>query len=138
MSAHYFQSSSSATSHTSHPSCDPALPISCAGGDHNPPGNDLVAAGLLTFPKAARRGPRRRGRNVHTSTLYRWATKGIRNIRLEVLDTPSGLCTSEPAIKRFFSRLTAARNLPRQRPQPPRDEKQHEAIEAELNRRFGI
>jgi len=137
VSAYYSESSSSVSA--SQPSCDPTPPIYSVGGDRNPPGNDLVAEGLITFSKAARLCPcRRRGRNVHTSTLYRWATRGIRGVHLEVLDTPSGLCTSEPAIKRFFAKLTVARNLPSQRPQPPRDEKQHEAIEAELNRRFGI
>lgn|GEM_PF-822358 len=98
----------------------------------------LVCEGLITLTEATRYCPRRRGRKVHVSTIFRWALRGCRGIRLEVLDTPSGLCTSLPALQRFFDQLTADRNLPRQRPQRSSGDKRHEAVEAELQRRFGI
>jgi hypothetical protein len=105
-----------------------------------PPSGDLVTEGLITLTEATRYCPRRRkGRKAHFTTVFRWATRGIRGECLEVIDTPSGLCTSRPALLRFFAKLTVARNLPRQRPQPPNSqEQQHEAVEAELKRRFRI
>jgi hypothetical protein len=100
---------------------------------------DLVDEGLITLAEAAWLCPRRRrGQNVHTTTLYRWATRGVRGVLLEVIDTPSGLCTSKAAVKRFFGRLTAARNLPHPQTQSPRREEHHAAIEAELKSRYGI
>ena len=133
----YFESSSSASA--SQPSCDPSQPFFCPAGDPSTASTDLVSEGLISLSTAARLCPRQRlGRKVHTSTLYRWATTGTRGIQLEVLDTPGGLCTSAPAIQRFFAKLTAARNLPRQQPRQPRGKENHEAVEAELKRRFGI
>lgn len=106
--------------------------------DNVSPG-DLLLEGLITLSQAAKYCPRRReGRKVHTTTLARWARWGIRGIRLEVIGTPSGLCTSLPAVRRFFGRLSAASGLPRQRPEPLASEEQHEAVEAELARRFRI
>jgi len=103
------------------------------------PANGLLAEGLITLTEATRYCPRRRGgRKVHTSTIYRWATRGSRGVWLEVVDTPSGLCTSVPALQRFFDRLTSNRDLPHQRPQPRCSDKRQEAIEAELQRRFRI
>jgi len=98
----------------------------------------LVFEGLKTLTEVTRYCPRRRGKKVHVSTVFRWALRGCRGIRLEVVDTPSGLCTSLPALQRFFDRLTADRNLPHQRPQRSSGDKRHEAVEAELQRRFGI
>jgi len=115
------------------PPCETALL-----SDEVVPANGLVFEGLITLTEATRYCPRRRGRKVHVSTVFRWALRGCRGIRLEVMDTPSGLCTSLPALQRFFERLTVNRNLPRQRPQPPIGDRRHEAVEAELQRRFGI
>ena len=49
----------------------------------------------------------RPGKKLSFSTLWRWATKGIRGHRLEVLRVGGALCTSEAALKRFFAKLTA-------------------------------
>jgi hypothetical protein len=59
-------------------------------------------------------------------------------VYLEVIATPGGLCTSVPAMRRFFQRLTAAQGLPRQQPPQQWTDEQHAAIEAELARRFKI
>jgi hypothetical protein len=48
---------------------------------------------------------RRRGKKVHVSCLYRWATTGIRGVRLETLQVGGTLCTSKQALERFFARL---------------------------------
>src|SRR5688572_4003860 len=70
---------------------------------------NLFEEGLLTLAQAAKlkKLPRRRGdRPIHISTLIRWAKHGIGGIRLETIRVGSTLCTSEPAILRFFERLT--------------------------------
>jgi hypothetical protein len=130
-----------ATHPLSRPSCaqSPASDADCAAdtGPITPSG--ILGEGLITLTQATRYCPRRRpGRKVHTSTVYRWAIQGCRGIHLDVIDTPGGLCTSVPALQRFFDRLTAARNLPRQQPQTCCSDEQHVAIEAELKRRFNI
>jgi len=143
-------SRSSPTPHVTHPGCDAVhgcdsghclkssgSPELCNNQDVPP--SDLLLEGLITLSQATKYCPRRReGRKVHTTTLARWARWGIRGIRLEVIDTPSGLCTSLASLRRFFDRLSVARDLPRQRPEPLVSEEQHETVEAELARRFRI
>jgi hypothetical protein len=103
------------------------------------PLNDLLFEGLITFSEATRFCPRRRkGRKVHASTIYRWAIHGCGGIYLEAVKTPSGLCTSIQAIQRFLNRLTMASKLPRQQPTQPQNDSNHEAVELELQKRFGI
>ena len=64
---------------------------------------------LLTFTEATKILPkRRRGRKVATSTLYRWAKRGLRGVRLEVTQVGGTMCTSRAALRRFFNRLTVA------------------------------
>lgn len=64
---------------------------------------------LRSLAVAARGLPKRRaGRPVHASTLFRWASRGIKGIRLEVLKVGGTTCTSAAALQRFFQRLTEA------------------------------
>src|SRR5438874_30499 len=49
---------------------------------------------------------RRRGRRPHVSTFYRWATRGLRGVRLETLRVGTTMCTSLEAVQRFFDALT--------------------------------
>ncbi len=51
---------------------------------------------------------RRRGRKIHTSTVFRWVQVGLRGIRLEAIRVGGTRCTSEAALRRFFERLSAA------------------------------
>jgi hypothetical protein len=64
---------------------------------------------LITLAQAAALPwiPRRRGRSgrLHVSTMWRWALKGIRGIKLEVVKVGGTLCTSAEALQRFFDRL---------------------------------
>ena len=54
--------------------------------------------------------PRRRGKTgrLHPSTVWRWALKGVRGVRLEVVRVGGTLCTSAQALQRFFDRLADA------------------------------
>ena len=68
--------------------------------------------------------PRRGGKTLHRSIPFRWASRGTRGIRLEVVRTPSGLCTTRSAVLRFFAALTDPA------PQPPR--RTHRRREADI------
>jgi hypothetical protein len=68
---------------------------------------DPISEALISFAEAARMVPRRRGgRGTHISTIYRWATLGIRGVVLESLQCGGGRATSREAMARFFARLT--------------------------------
>jgi hypothetical protein len=62
---------------------------------------------VLPLADAAKGLPRRRGgRQVHPSTLHRWATAGCRGVRLETIQIGGTRCTSREALQRFFERLS--------------------------------
>lgn len=64
---------------------------------------DLTSETLVSFAEACGRLPKRRaGRPSHPSTLYRWASSGLRGIRLETIQVGGTLCTSIEALQRFF------------------------------------
>ena len=63
---------------------------------------------LLTLAQAARlRPPGRAGRPTSPSTLYRWATHGIRGFRLEAVRFGSVWYTSVEAMQRFVNQLSS-------------------------------
>lgn len=78
--------------------------------------------------------PKLNGRRLHRTAAYRYAKRGVRGVKLEVVQLPSGLCTSREAIQRFIERLTQARN----NSQPPlkdparKDDRQQHQVEAEI------
>ncbi|MFO0905695.1 MAG: DUF1580 domain-containing protein [Pirellulales bacterium] len=83
---------------------------------------------------AAKLGRRRGGKRTHSSTLARWARKGLRGVKLEVVRMGGVLCTSEAALLRFFAALEqAAGTSTTTRPQSRvRDAAQDRLIEAKL------
>jgi hypothetical protein len=67
---------------------------------------DIFGEELLTLSQAARSRPgSRNGRPTHPSTPYRWAVRGIRGHRLEVVRIGGTLYTSRQALQRFVERL---------------------------------
>lgn len=63
---------------------------------------------LLTLRDAARRIPStRQGRGLHIGTVYRWASRGIRGIKLESVRLGGVLFTSVEAIQRFGERCSS-------------------------------
>jgi hypothetical protein len=90
---------------------------------------DPLAEEILSFAAAARRIPRiRNNRPVSPSTIWRWATDGVRNVRLETTQIGGTRCTSMEALRRFFARLNgepAPAALP---PSAPAVERQLDAI----------
>ncbi len=68
---------------------------------------DPLTETTIPLAEAAHRLPRlRAGRPVSPSTLWRWASSGIRNIHLETVRVGGTTCTSTEALSRFFARLT--------------------------------
>jgi len=54
------------------------------------------------------------------STIYRWAQRGIRGVKLETLRLGGGLVTSVEALQRFAERLSAPEGTEITRSQPQR------------------
>jgi len=72
---------------------------------------DLRTETILTLAEAASRLPKRRaGKKPHVATLYRWASRGLRGVKLEMLQVGGTTCTSVEALQRFFDALTRARS----------------------------
>lgn len=63
---------------------------------------------LLKLSAAAREVPGRSGRGLHVSTVWRWALRGVRGIRLETVLIGGIRYTSREALERFIARTTAA------------------------------
>ncbi len=94
----------------------------------------------ISLSDAAKLLPSRRaGKKTHPSTLYRWATHGYKDIRLEVIRIGATLCTSQEALQRFYERTTEAdpclRNM--ERGTKSINEKQHRDTERQLDE-FGL
>jgi len=72
------------------------------------PRTHLAREYLLSFSEAAKSVPTVRGRRLASSTLYRWARKGIGGTRLEYLRIGRCMVTSREALERFFANLAVA------------------------------
>ena len=66
---------------------------------------DLNSEELLSLTDAARALPKVGGKRPHTSTVWRWARKGLRGVRLEYVRLGHRVCTSRQALGRFAQRL---------------------------------
>ena len=76
---------------------------------------------VISLTEAAKLLPRRRGdRVVHVATLYRWAQRGLKGIRLEIIQIGGTKCTSIEALQRFFDRLSGDSPNPAPRVRTPR------------------
>lgn len=80
---------------------------------------DPLAGNLLTLAQAARALPtRRRGSKVAVSTVWRWATRGIRGVRLEIVRVGGVTYTTAAAIRDFVEQTNSAAS-PGQSPSRP-------------------
>jgi hypothetical protein len=96
----------------------------------------LLIEGLKPLAQAARKVPSfRNGRPTSPGCLWRWATRGAKAadgtvVKLETVNLCGGrLCTSEPALARFFARLTAAAASPDGPPPSPSPSRRRQAAE---------
>ena len=77
---------------------------------------------IIPLTEAPEYLPRRRGKKIHISTLFRWAQKGTGGKQLETIKVGGTRCTSLEALQRFIeddsglngpSKFTAQRNKSR-------------------------
>jgi hypothetical protein len=87
----------------------------------------------VPFAEAARRLPRlRNGRPVSPATIWRWASHGVRGVKLEVVKVGGTSCTSLQALRRFFDRIGSSAGEPP--PTPHLSTRRAEATAEELDR----
>jgi hypothetical protein len=68
---------------------------------------DPLTEPVYSLTRATRRVPQLRdGRPAHVSTLWRWATTGLRGVRLETAMVGGVQVTSDAALRRFFTALS--------------------------------
>jgi hypothetical protein len=68
---------------------------------------------LFALRDAAKFLPLRRcGKQAHPVTLTRWAARGLRGVKLEVLRIGGTLYTTKEALQRFFEALTKSGEKP--------------------------
>ena len=63
---------------------------------------------LLTMSQAAKICPKVDGKRPHVGSLWRWARRGVRGVKLEHVMVGRKLCTSRAALDAFFANLTDA------------------------------
>jgi hypothetical protein len=97
---------------------------------------DISNETLVTLTEATHHlPPRRKGKRPAVSTLFRWAQRGIRGVRLETLQVGGTKCTSLEALQRFFDRLTRGEDSASQPTlSPSRQRRASEQAERELQR----
>ena len=89
---------------------------------------------LIALADAAQLVPRRNGRKIHISTLYRWSTVGCRGVVLETFQAGASRATSREAVARFFAKLTEQRQQKASGGYTTKDVNQDSAVERELKK----
>jgi hypothetical protein len=91
----------------------------------------LSTENVVTLSEAAAHLPRLNGRKPHTSTLWRWARKGIRGIKLETRRVGGRFVTSVEALDRFAKTLSEIplADRPDPPPKPPTDRQRQRSVE---------
>lgn len=78
------------------------------------------------------------GKPIHLSAIYRWVSKGVAGVKLEVIRVGGKNYTSQEALQRFAERLStpAAASLPLRR--APRGVSDPVSISADLAKELGL
>ncbi len=72
---------------------------------------DSLSETLISLADVPAQLPERRGgKRPHVSCIYRWAQRGCKGVKLEVLQCGGTKVTSLEALQRFYERLSAASN----------------------------
>jgi hypothetical protein len=70
---------------------------------------DPFSETVISFADAAKLLPKRRGgKKVHCSTIFRWASVGLRGVILESTSIGGTKCTSQEKLRLFFAALSEA------------------------------
>ncbi len=68
----------------------------------------LLTEECLSFVDAAKRVPLINGKQVHSTTVWRWARRGVRGVKLECRLLGGRFITSVEALDRFFENQARA------------------------------
>jgi hypothetical protein len=95
---------------------------------------DVSSETVVSLTEASKHVPsRRQGKKTAVSTIWRWAMKGIRGVKLETIMIGGTRCTSLQALQRFFEQVTEVTNGTTAMPSTSRRrQSQLQAAEAEL------
>lgn len=69
---------------------------------------DIEHEEVLTLTEATKVMPRVNGRRPAVSTIWRWARKGLKGVRLEYVRVGRNIVTTRQALLRFFTALAEA------------------------------
>lgn len=69
---------------------------------------DLRRETAITLADVAQHVPKRRGRKIHYSTVFRWVTKGVRGRVLQSIKIGGIRYTTVEALERFLNESTSA------------------------------
>jgi uncharacterized protein DUF1580 len=72
--------------------------------------SDFLDENVIPLTSAPSYLPRRNGKPIHNSTLFRWASKGVRGVRLETIRVGGSRCTSIEALRRFVAQLSVGQS----------------------------
>ena len=80
---------------------------------------DVCSDELLTLKAVAKMLPSgRAGKRVHFSTVFRWATNGVRGVKLETVKVGHTRYTTREALNAFVEHLSCADATPEPEPTP--------------------
>ncbi len=79
----------------------------------NPGSEKLISLAVASRLSWLSRSPG--GKPIHRTTLWRWATKGVRGVKLPTCRQGYGVCTTEGALRWFIRRCTDELSKPRDR-----------------------
>ena len=68
----------------------------------------LQSENVLTFSDLAKALPMVSGKRIHQSTIWRWALKGCRGVRLETMKLGARYLSSLEAVERYGKAVAAA------------------------------
>lgn len=69
---------------------------------------NIVRDKLIPFADVPNMLPKKNGKKLNLSTIYRWHQRGLKGVRLEAVQYGGTLATTEVALNQFFHDLTAA------------------------------
>ena len=71
--------------------------------------NTIKNETLVSFKEATRLIPTGNGRRVNCSTVWRWAMKGVKGVKLEYVCYGRAMFTTKDALERFANEVAEAR-----------------------------
>jgi hypothetical protein len=90
------------------PDCEGAG-FHCDLHDAPPSASHVLDSQPVSLADACNLLPRRNGKKIHYSTIYRWTTKGARGKKLESMLIGGVLYTTVEALRRFLAKAPAQR-----------------------------